>query len=54
MDCEQTTWSPVFSTVKATSKMADIPVDVAMAHSVPSIAASRRSKLVTVGLPVRV
>ncbi len=27
MDCEQITWSPAFSAVSATSKMADMPVD---------------------------
>ena len=53
MDCEQTTWSPALRTVSATSRMADMPVLVATAHSVPSMAARRRSKLVTVGLAVR-
>ena len=53
MDCEQITWSPALSVVSATSKMADMPVDVATAHSVPSMAARRCSKLVTVGLEVR-
>jgi hypothetical protein len=33
------------------SRMADMPVDVAMAASVPSSAARRNSMLVTVGLP---
>ena len=53
MDCEATTWSPALSMVSAISRMADMPVLVATAHSVPSIAARRRSKLVTVGLAVR-
>ncbi|MPM91616.1 hypothetical protein SDC9_138747 [bioreactor metagenome] len=53
MDCEQITWSPAFSVVNATSRMADMPVEVATAHSVPSMAARRRSKLVTEGLLVR-
>ncbi len=54
MDCEATMWSPLFSTVSAISRMADMPVLVATAHSVPSMAARRRSKLATVGLEVRV
>ncbi|MNH40702.1 hypothetical protein D3C79_1020580 [compost metagenome] len=53
MDCEQITWSPALSMVSASSRMADMPVDVATADSVPSMAARRRSKLVTVGLDVR-
>ena len=35
------------------SMMDDMPDDVAMQFSVPSIAAKRISKLVTVGLPLR-
>ena len=53
MEREHTTWSPALSVVSATSRMADMPVVVATAHSVPSMAARRFSKLVTVGLEVR-
>ena len=53
MDCEMTTWSPDFNKLNIMSMMAAMPEDVAMAASVPSIAAKRISKLVTVGLLVR-
>ena len=54
MDCEHTTWSPALSKPRHISKMADMPLAVPMADSVPSSAARRCSKLVTVGLEVRV
>jgi hypothetical protein len=50
---EQITWSPAFSRPMHSSRIAAMPVAVPMAASVPSIAASRCSKLVTVGLEVR-
>jgi hypothetical protein len=53
IDCEQITWSPARSRPMHISRTADMPEAVAMAASVPSIAARRCSKLVTVGLPVR-
>jgi hypothetical protein len=52
-DCEQITWSPLFSKPMMSSKMALMPVDVATAASAPSMAARRASKLRTVGLLVR-
>ena len=53
MECEQTTWSPLFNKPMHNNKMADMPVEVAMAAGASSIAAKRCSKLVTVGLPSR-
>ena len=53
IDWLATMWSPALRAVSATSKMALMPVLVATAHSVPSMAARRSSKLATVGLPVR-
>ena len=50
---EQITWSPIFSSPMPSNRMALMPVAVAMAASVPSIAARRASKLRTVGLLVR-
>ena len=50
---EQMTWSPDFKRPMHISKIAPIPVEAPMAASVPSSAARRRSKLVTVGLDVR-
>ena len=53
IECEHTTWSPALSRAMHISKMADMPVEVAIAASVPSIAARRISMLLTVGLPRR-
>ena len=53
IDCEYTTWSPALSKLNNMSVMADMPLDVAMQASVPSKAANRISKLLTVGLPAR-
>ena len=53
MEREHTTWSPLFSRPKPISRMAAMPLAVAMAASAPSSAARRRSKAVTDGLPVR-
>jgi len=50
---EHTTWSPALSRPMISSRIALMPVDVAMAASAPSIAASRCSRLRTVGLLVR-
>ncbi len=48
--CEQMMWSPAFSSPMHSSRMAAMPLAVPMAASVPSSAASRCSKLATVGL----
>ena len=48
---EHTMWSPALSRARHIIKMADMPEAVPMAASVPSSAASRCSKLLTVGLP---
>ena len=53
IDCEYTTWSPALSRLNNISVIADMPLEVAMAASVPSSAANRISKLLTVGLPAR-
>ena len=50
---EHTTWSPALSSPMHIINMAPIPLDAAMAASVPSSAARRRSKLLTVGFDVR-
>ena len=50
---EQMTWSPTLSRPMISSRMALMPVAVATQASVPSIAASRASKLRTVGLLAR-
>ncbi len=54
IDCENTTWSPDLSRLKSMSMIAAMPDAVAMAASLPSIAARRSSRLVTVGFPERV
>ena len=51
MDREHRIWSPVLSSAKHIIKIADMPDAVPMAASVPSKAARRCSKLLTVGLP---
>ena len=51
--CEQTTWSPAFSSAMPRSRMAPMPLEVAMQASAPSSAARRRSNIVTVGLVKR-
>ena len=51
--CEQTTWSPAFSRPMPSSRIALMPLDVAMHASVPSSAARRRSIIITVGLVKR-
>src|SRR5258706_524172 len=51
--CEQTTWSPAFSKPIASNRIALMPLDVAIQASVPSIAARRRSIIITVGLVKR-
>ena len=51
--CEQTTWSPDFKSPITSSRIALMPLDVAMQASVPSIAARRRSIIITVGLVKR-
>ena len=51
---EQITWSPAFSTAMPVSRIALMPLAVAMQASAPSSAASRRSNIITVGLPKRV
>ena len=48
--CEQTTWSPRCSSPITRIRIAAMPLAVAMQASVPSIAASRRSNIATVGL----
>ena len=53
IEWEQMTWSPLLSKPKHMSKMADIPVEVAIQASEPSRAAKRASMLATVGLPRR-
>ena len=53
IDCEHTTWSPALSRPKHSNKMADMPLDVPIADSVPSSAAKRCSNAVTVGFEVR-
>ena len=53
MDCEYSTWSPALSKLNSISITADMPDEVAKAASVPSMAARRISKLLTVGLPER-
>ena len=53
IDCEYTTWSPTLSRLNSIKVMADMPLDVAIHASVPSKAAKRISKLLTVGLPAR-
>jgi hypothetical protein len=50
---EQITWSPLFSSPMHSMRIAPMPVDAPIAASVPSIAASRCSKLDTVGFDVR-
>jgi hypothetical protein len=50
---EQITWSPAFSRPMHIMRIAPMPVDAPMAASVPSSAAMRCSKLVTVGFEVR-
>src|SRR3989344_2681569 len=51
--CEHTMWSPDLSRPMTSSKMALMPLDVAMAASVPSSAARRRSNIIVVGLAKR-
>ena len=51
---EHTMWSPALSSPMHSNRMADMPLAVATAASAPSSAARRCSKLLTVGLPVRV
>jgi hypothetical protein len=51
--CEQTTWSPAFSSDRMVMRMAAMPLAVAMQPVVPSSAARRRSIIVTVGLEKR-
>ena len=51
--CEHTTWSPDLSKPMSSNKMALMPLAVAMAASVPSRAASRRSNIIVVGLVKR-
>jgi hypothetical protein len=53
MDCEYTTWSPALSKLNNINITDDMPDEVASAASVPSNAAKRISKLLTVGLPER-
>lgn len=50
---EHTTWSPALSRPMHIMRIAPMPVEAPMAASVPSSAARRCSKLVTVGLEVR-
>ena len=50
---EQTTWSPAFSSPIPSSRIAAMPLEVAMHASVPSSAARRRSNIGTVGLVKR-
>ena len=52
-DCEHTTWSPALSRPMHSSRIALMPLEVAIAASVPSSAASRCSMLATVGLVKR-
>ena len=51
MEREHTTWSPAFKRPMHIIKMADMADDVPKAGAVPSRAANRISRLVTVGLP---
>ena len=51
--CEQTTWSPALSRPMISSAIAAMPLAVPMQPLVPSIAASRRSIIVTVGFEKR-
>ena len=51
--CEQITWSPAFSSPRHISRIALMPLEVAMQDSAPSIAARRRSIIITVGLVKR-
>ncbi|MDT4864496.1 hypothetical protein FQZ97_992590 [compost metagenome] len=51
MECEHNTWSPALSRPMHIMRMADMPEAVEMQASAPSSAASRCSKLATVGLP---
>src|SRR5690606_9766372 len=51
IECEQITWSPDLSRPMHIIRMADMPDAVEMQASAPSSAASRCSKLATVGLP---
>ena len=51
IDCEHTTWSPALSRPMHIMRMDDMPEAVAIAASVPSMAARRCSRLLTVGLP---
>ena len=53
MERERITWSPLFSSPMIIIRIAPMPLAAPMAASVPSSAASRRSKAVTVGLDVR-
>ena len=53
IDCEYSTWSPDLSKLNSISITADMPEAVASAACVPSMAARRISKLLTVGLPER-
>ncbi len=50
---EQTTWSPALRSPMPSSRIALMPLAVAMHASLPSSAARRRSIIVTVGLPKR-
>ncbi len=50
---EQTTWSPAFKRPMPSSRMALMPLEVAMQASAPSSAARRRSNIITVGLVKR-
>ena len=52
-DCEHTTWSPARSKPMPIIKIAPMPLEAAIAASVPSSAANRCSKAVTVGFDVR-
>ena len=52
-ECEHTTWSPLLSKAMHSSNTAAMPLAVPMQASAPSSAASRFSKLATVGLVKR-